>query len=623
MDNNIRIKGGHPISENLSTVVVGGKSTSLEISSDSNGARVMGDLEVTGLLSVSSLTDLSIDDLILDDITCDEIVCGNITTGSLKKLTIGTDMEFTSTGIHARTTDLDLDCGDTDDILIQEDGDTFAKFTIGGIYPQFYIYESAGGTDNLNIAVTTHGATTIQTNDVAGDVGHLNFNADGDIDFKSFGYGATVAESASKSITFNPGTSVIIDKNLSETTASTVTALSIDLDKTGTSTSNNTIYGALIDVDNTTATNGANTMYGIYCTPTLTHAADAGTAIVVGAYINATGSSNGTSSSTGLMIDQAAASTADTNLGLQIRSAANSADYFAIDVTTEGATTITTVDADTAVANLTFDVDGDITLDADGGEIYLKDDGNTFGEFSTAASRPAFILYEDISGGTDRFQVQCREHGYTSIATVDGAGTDADLLISADGDITLSSATGVFILKNNATEFSVANSAYAGMILGYTTIGIDSADASSPVTNTFTVLSDDHKVKFVAPPSGVVEIEVSIYVDATSGSRPLKFGLSDADTTGYSPIDFPNSNDVTNEHEVFTADETDEAYVHHKWVVTGLTPGTAYEWWLGVASSHNFQYVLRWGGNVTAEYAPFIMKATALPTAVADFAVYG
>jgi len=29
------------------------------------------------------------------------------------------------------------------------------------------------------------------------------------------------------------------------------------------------------------------------------------------------------------------------------------------------------------------------------------------------------------------------------------------------------------------------------------------------------------------------------------------------------------------------------------------------------------------GGDVTAEYAPFIMKATALPTAVADFAVYG
>ena len=32
---------------------------------------------------------------------------------------------------------------------------------------------------------------------------------------------------------------------------------------------------------------------------------------------------------------------------------------------------------------------------------------------------------------------------------------------------------------------------------------------------------------------------------------------------------------------------------------------------------------LHWGGDATLEYQPFIMKATALPTAVADYAVYG
>ena len=57
MPNDIQIKGGHPISENLSTVTVGDQTTCLEIS-DNNGARVTGDLEVTGALSVSSLTDL-------------------------------------------------------------------------------------------------------------------------------------------------------------------------------------------------------------------------------------------------------------------------------------------------------------------------------------------------------------------------------------------------------------------------------------------------------------------------------------------------------------------------------------------------------------------------------------
>ena len=33
--------------------------------------------------------------------------------------------------------------------------------------------------------------------------------------------------------------------------------------------------------------------------------------------------------------------------------------------------------------------------------------------------------------------------------------------------------------------------------------------------------------------------------------------------------------------------------------------------------------VLRWGGTATSSNPPFIMKATALPTAVTDFAVYG
>ena len=43
-----------------------------------------------------------------------------------------------------------------------------------------------------------------------------------------------------------------------------------------------------------------------------------------------------------------------------------------------------------------------------------------------------------------------------------------------------------------------------------------------------------------------MQIFVQIYFDAFR--RLPVLGLSDADTTGYSPIDFPNANDVTNEH---------------------------------------------------------------------------
>ena len=224
---------------------------------------------------------------------------------------------------------------------------------------------------------------------------------------------------------------------------------------------------------------------------------------------------------------------------------------------------------------------------------------------------------------SDYATIRLADTGDLKIATTGSGTTDSDLLLDVDGTITLDSANGKFIVNEAGTEFSVPGSSYAGMILGYTTIGIDSADDSYAVSNSFVVVSDNHKVKFVAPPSGAVEIQVFIQADGGAG-RPLFFGLSDANaTTGYSPIDFPNSNDVTNEHEVLQVDETDEVSVNHYWVVTGLTAGTAYEWWLGASCSPNSIYVLRCGGNVTAEYAPFIMKATALPRAVTDYAVYG
>ena len=232
-----------------------------------------------------------------------------------------------------------------------------------------------------------------------------------------------------------------------------------------------------------------------------------------------------------------------------------------------------------------------------------------------------YIQLKTLLDTGDYCKIATTTAGATTISTVDDGGNSANLSLDIDGDITLNSVSGNFISEKNGTEFSVANSAYAGMILGYKTIGIDAARDSYAVTNAFVTVDSEMKVMFIAPPSGVVEIEVFIYADASSGSRPLKFGLSD--NVSYSQINFPNTNDVTNEHEVITVDETDEVHISHKWVVTDLVSGDEYEWWLGAACSHNLIYTLWWGGTTSGQYAPFIMKATALPAAVADFAVYG
>jgi len=46
--NEVRLQEGHPVDENLRPIKVGGKSTALEVAQHGNGARVNGDLEVTG-----------------------------------------------------------------------------------------------------------------------------------------------------------------------------------------------------------------------------------------------------------------------------------------------------------------------------------------------------------------------------------------------------------------------------------------------------------------------------------------------------------------------------------------------------------------------------------------------
>ena len=234
-----------------------------------------------------------------------------------------------------------------------------------------------------------------------------------------------------------------------------------------------------------------------------------------------------------------------------------------------------------------------ILLDA-ANEIHLDSALGIFKFLDAGDTDDAFKI--TVVGGT----------GQTTLGTI-SAGDDGHLIIDADGDLVLDSNSGNFIAKKAGTEFSAANSAYAGMILGYTALGADAATATYSVTNAYVTVSSDHKVAFVAPPSGKVEIVVSIFADGSTG-RPLFFGLSDNATY--------NTLDVTHEHHVATIDETDEKEINHSWVITGLTAGSSYTYYLGAKSTHNSVYVLEWGGDATGEYAPFIMKATALPETI-------
>jgi len=176
-------------------------------------------------------------------------------------------------------------------------------------------------------------------------------------------------------------------------------------------------------------------------------------------------------------------------------SSLNSDDYFQIAIGSEGATTISTVDADTTAADLTLDIDGDITLDADGGLINLKDGGTTFGLITTSGGKSGLILYEAAGASTnDFFFISTSTNGATLLSTIDAAGTSANFNMDIDGDITLDSATGNITVQDDggnytpSSDYHVATKKYVDDNAGGTQkfsfdFGYYSANLAS--TNTF------------------------------------------------------------------------------------------------------------------------------------------
>ena len=179
-----------------------------------------------------------------------------------------------------------------------------------------------------------------------------------------------------------------------------------------------------------------------------------------------------------------------------------------------------------------------------------------------------------------------------------GARVSGDLEVTGD-------------VKSAYQDYVVGGSTYAGMILGYRMIGESGSHDTYTLTTSYVVPDSDMTVRFIAPPSGAVEVMVQILLDGTSG-RSVSFGLSDNATY--------NSLGDSYQQVTGMADETDN-YVHqHYWTVTGLTSGTTYNYWLGATANGGY---LSWGGTADGRFCDFIMKATALPAETADFAVYG
>ena len=326
------------------------------------------------------------------------------------------------TGNLTKTGGITFDC--SGDIIFDADGGdvSFYDDVASGVLfssmdmvakSQTWLYDAYG---YCKLLVEADGATTLSTFDSGTDEnGHLTLAPDGNC---------------------------IIDRNVTNTSAGTYKGLSIDFDKTGSGvTSDNTLYGLEVTLTSVNVSeSGQNTSYGVNATVLQRYSADAGVQNVYGGRFQATSDTDGTSTTYGLM---AVATGADTNYGLYINCAdggndlrivsnADNADYSQIATTTSGATTLSTVDGGGAAAHLTLNVDGDIELNADGGQVEIKDDSASHFLFDCDNTR--LRIYDD-SSASDYLDITVAAVGATTIQSVHGSSLpDASYIRLIAGD---------------------------------------------------------------------------------------------------------------------------------------------------------------------------------------------
>ena len=157
------------------------------------------------------------------------------------------------------------------------------------------------------------------------------------------------------------------------------------------------------------------------------------------------------------------------------------------------------------------------------------------------------------------------------------ASTDNGARIRGDLEVTGTT----FASASIDTMYSGSVPAYAGMIIGYTDIGLNESFTNLDLTTSFVVPTDEFSVSFVSPPSGNVSIGFQIqYYMGSTGAGTLHAGLSTANaTSGYSALQ-------TYHEKVFddTSSRAGITTVNGAWTITGLTAGVSTEYWIGLKS---------------------------------------
>jgi len=289
----------------------------------------------------------------------------------------------------------------------------------------------------------------------------------------------------------------------------------------------------------------------------------------------------------------------------------------------------------------------DLTITPTGGNLYLfSGAAETIDIMPSggAGGAGASITFKSILNADDYFEIGSSTNGATILSTVDDDATEADLTFNIDGFIVFNSATGEniyldsggdidissndgnFIMRKGDAEFSATNSAYAGMILGYSMIRNDQGYTGTNITDSVITLNQTSYtliasaggtkagVTFIAPPSGKVEIEFWAMFKSTNDV--VQFGLSSSHSsyTEVEDLQTYNSN-------ILYFDESDYHPIAIRWVLEGLSgSNTVYVWYKVTSGTAYLYHGESYHHSATYHYPPITTKVTALP---ATFSITG
>ena len=268
-------------------------------------------------------------------------------------------------------------------------------------------------------------------------------------------------------------------------------------------------------------------------------------------------------------------------------------------------------------SEITIDSDGDINLNAAGSDLNIKiGSADTYLNWNSTAG----LTIKNISDLDDYFNIQVGSNAQTTISTENDTGDTAHLILQPRGDIVLDPDSGKYIAKKGGTEFSAANSAYAGMILGYTRLEGDLSNQQIyQIQTSMTVEDASHKVTFKTPPSELVEIEATFLINASSTDTRVSVGLSDNST--YNSVAAQFEYDSTGIS--FGDDEIDDGVRTVKWVLGAsqlASIGSSNTFYIGFKCNSSKTVYIQYGLRSTHGIAdhPFVIKATALPETIYD-----